>query len=193
MSTTTITSIELESYPRTSRSWTDEQRIDRIYNEPHSSSDQQEINSLEPTDGGSSAWKLLLGAFLFEAILWGNSNSKSVHCSQLIFVIGFALSFGVFQNYYSRLPEFANNPFIPYVGSISTGISFLGAPIMAPLVKRFPKYQRHMIFLGWPVCILGILAGSFVNTLPGLIMTQGVLYGGIYTRFDMVEYMTDGL
>jgi hypothetical protein len=104
---------------------------------------------------------------------------------------GFALSFGVFQNYYSRLPQFANNPFIPYVGSISTGISLLGAPIMAPLVKRFPKYQRHMIWMGWPVCIAGVLAGSFVDTLLGLVMTQGVMYGGIYTLLRLFKLMSD--
>jgi hypothetical protein len=49
---------------------------------------------------------------------------------------------------------------------------------MAPLVMRFPKYQRYMIWVGWCICILGILAGSFMDTLPGLIMTQGVTYGG---------------
>ena len=48
---------------------------------------------------------------------------------------------------------------------------------MAPLVKRFPKYQRQMIWAGWTICILGILLGSFANSLPGLIMTQGVMYG----------------
>ena len=63
---------------------------------------------------------------------------------------------------------------------------------MAPLVKRFPKYQRLMIFIGWPICILGILAGSFVNTLPGLIMTQGVMYGGSYARMWLYEALTDG-
>lgn len=101
--------------------------------------------------------------------------------SELSSRIGFALSYGVFQNYYSRLPEFENSPFIPYVGSISTGLSFLGAPFMVPFVKRFPKYQRQMIWVGWLICILGILAGSFVDSLPGLIVTQGVTYAGAYT------------
>lgn len=33
--------------------------------------------SLEPADGGPSAWKLLIAAFMFEAILWGASRSSS--------------------------------------------------------------------------------------------------------------------
>lgn len=56
---------------------------------------------------------------------------------------------------------------------------------MAPLVKRFPRYQRHMVWVGWPICILGILAGSFMDTLPGLIMTQGVMYGG---KFSLISH-----
>jgi len=49
---------------------------------------------------------------------------------------------------------------------------------MAPLVKRYPKYQMHMIWLGWPLCIIGLVAGSFATTLPALIVTQGMMYGG---------------
>ena len=28
-------------------------------------------NRLKPVDGGSAAWRVLLAAFMFEAILWG--------------------------------------------------------------------------------------------------------------------------
>jgi hypothetical protein len=90
---------------------------------------------------------------------------------------GFSLSYGVFQNYYSHVPAFANSKLIPIVGTIASGIAYLGAPFMVPLVKRFPKYQKHMIWFGWLLCISGLVAGSFVNTLPGLIITQGIMYG----------------
>jgi hypothetical protein len=58
---------------------------------------------------------------------------------------GFSLSFGIFQNYYAHVPEFADSSLIPFVGSIATGIAFLGAPFMTPVVKRYPKYQVYMI------------------------------------------------
>jgi hypothetical protein len=61
---------------------------------------------------------------------------------------GFPLSFGVFQNYYSRLPQFADSPYIPIVGTIASGISYLGAPLVTPLIKRYPRYQRQMILVG---------------------------------------------
>lgn len=34
-----------------------------------------------------------------------------------------------------------------------------------------------MIWIGWPFCILGLLAGSFANDLGTLVLTQGVCYG----------------
>ncbi|OQE38559.1 hypothetical protein PENCOP_c008G05011 [Penicillium coprophilum] len=115
---------------------------------------------LEPTDHGPAAWKLLGTAFVFEALLWG-----------------FPLSFGVFQNYYSELPEFAGNPYISVVGTVASGISYLGAPFTAPFIKRFQKYQRQMIWIGWPICIIALISGSFASTLETLILTQGVAYG----------------
>lgn len=61
---------------------------------------------------------------------------------------------------------------------MATGIAFLGGPFMTPLVKRFPKYHMHMVLVGWPLCIAGLVAGSFATTLPTLIVTQGIMYGG---------------
>jgi hypothetical protein len=33
--------------------------------------------SLEPADGGASAWRVLIGAFVFEAILWGKFSEHN--------------------------------------------------------------------------------------------------------------------
>lgn len=118
------------------------------------------VHQHQPTDRGPAAWKLLGVAFVFEALLWG-----------------FPLSFGVFQDYYSNLPEFAGNRYVSVVGTVATGLSYLGAPLALPLIKRFQKYQRQMIWIGWPLCLAGLVAGSFTSTLEGLILTQGVAYG----------------
>lgn len=70
----------------------------------------------------------------------------------------------------------------------------MGAPIIIPLTKRFTKYRNRMIWFGcWyqytclihsrplipsgPLCILGLVAGSFAQTLGALIFTQGIMYG----------------
>ncbi|TEY50410.1 hypothetical protein BOTCAL_0277g00080 [Botryotinia calthae] len=116
---------------------------------------------LKPVDGGPAAWRLLIGAFVFEAILWG-----------------FPISFGVFQDYYFTLPQFVTSKSqIALIGTISQGLCYLGAPLSASLTKRFPKHQTHQIWFGLPICILGLVAGSFCDTVQGLIWTQGVMYG----------------
>ncbi|KAG4442513.1 hypothetical protein IFR05_002013 [Cadophora sp. M221] len=118
------------------------------------------IQQLLPADGGPAAWRLLIAAFVFEALLWG-----------------FPISFGVFQDYYSKQPEFEGSSQIALVGTMAQGLCYLGAPLSAMLTKRFPKYHRQQIWVGWPICIGGLVAASFTSSVGGLIATQGVMYG----------------
>ncbi|OLN81442.1 Monocarboxylate transporter 4 [Colletotrichum chlorophyti] len=131
----------------------------------HTDTEEEEVNDtlihvLPPTDKGSAAWKFLLSSFVIEALLWG-----------------FPLTFGVFQEYYSSQPQFEGNPNIAVIGTVSTSIYFLGAPLAAPLVKRFHRWQKHMVIVGWAVCVASLVGASFANSVSGLIATQGVLYG----------------
>lgn len=141
---------------------------------PYQSPDDIELETLEPgtetfadqtstgplIDGGRQAWRLLLAAFVFESLLWG-----------------FPLSFGVFQSYYSTLDTFHNSRYISIVGTTASGISYLGAPLVIPLIQRWKTYRTQMILVGWPLCIISLVAGSFANELGTLVLTQGVLYG----------------
>lgn len=137
-----------------------DQHAEDLEPNPGGTSVSEIASSLPPTDRGLAAWRLLLSAFVFEALLWG-----------------FPLSFGVFQDYYSRLPEFRDNPYISVVGTVASGISYLSAPVIMPLTRRWSKHRTHMILVGWPLCIAGLVAGSFANELSTLILTQGVMYG----------------
>ncbi|KAF7548522.1 hypothetical protein G7046_g8650 [Stylonectria norvegica] len=116
--------------------------------------------TLPPVDKGLEAWKYLFACFMVEAVVWG-----------------FPVTFGVFQEYYSRQPEFENDPRIPIIGSVVTSMCFLGGPIATPLVKRYQRWQRHMIFGGFAIVIVSLVAASFAESVPGLIGTQGFLYG----------------
>ncbi|TEA22331.1 MFS transporter asaE [Colletotrichum sidae] len=116
--------------------------------------------SLPPTDQGPEAWKFLFASFVIEAVLWG-----------------FPLTFGVFQEYYSAQPQFSGNSDIAVIGTVSTSIYFLFAPLAAPLVRRFNAWQRHMVVAGWAVCVASLVGASFSDSVPGLIATQGALYG----------------
>ncbi|TDZ54507.1 MFS transporter asaE [Colletotrichum trifolii] len=116
--------------------------------------------SLPPTDQGPEAWKFLFASFVIEAVLWG-----------------FPLTFGVFQEYYSAQPQFSGNSDIAVIGTVSTSIYFLLAPLAAPLVRRFNAWQRHMVVAGWAICVASLVGASFSDSVPGLIATQGALYG----------------
>lgn len=96
------------------------------------------------------------------------------------------MSFGVFQDYYAKLPEFMGNPYIPVVGTMASGIPYLGGPVMAFFVRRYPVYRLHIIWTGWLLCILGLIAGSFADSLGSLIFTQGIMYGGEYKSLSNV-------
>ncbi|RDW63521.1 MFS general substrate transporter-44 [Coleophoma cylindrospora] len=126
----------------------------------HFEPDNVVVQQLKPTDGGLAAWRLLVAAFIFEALLWG-----------------FPISYGVFQDYYSSLPQFAGDSRVALIGTIAQGFYYIGSPFSATITKRFPKYQRHQILLGWPLCIFGLVAGSYTSTINGLVATQGVMYG----------------
>ncbi|KAJ8098320.1 MFS general substrate transporter [Lipomyces tetrasporus] len=122
------------------------------------SSSQQE---LKPVDQGRDAWVVLIAGFVFEAVFWG-----------------FPMCFGVFQNYYSHVPEFKyDSAKIPLVGTLAQALYYLGAPFSAVLTKLFPKFQRQQIWVGWSLCIVSLLTASFTTSVNGLIGTQGLLYG----------------
>ena len=119
------------------------------------------LQQLRPADGGFSAWTVLMASFIFEGLFWG-----------------FPTAYGVFQNYYSTLPQFRQNTLqVALIGTLAQGIYYLGAPASAALTKRYPRYRHQQIWLGWSMCIFGLLAASFADTVAGLICTQGVLYG----------------
>ncbi|KAK3058804.1 hypothetical protein LTR09_000369 [Extremus antarcticus] len=148
---TSPTTFELDDVTRTGVAYN---------NEAGDTESTSNAQSLPPADGGRAAWRLLLAAFVFEALLWG-----------------FPLSFGVFQNYYSQQPQFKDSPYIAVVGTIASGMSYLAAPIIIPFIRRFSRYRRMMIWIGWPICLLGLVAGSFARSLGALIVTQGLMYG----------------
>ncbi|KAL2798029.1 MFS general substrate transporter [Aspergillus keveii] len=117
---------------------------------------------LKPTDRGRHAWTVLIAGVVFEALFWG-----------------FPMSFGVFQNYYSNIPEFQkDSDNIPLVGTLAQALYYLGAPISAILTKKFPKRQRLQIWIGWPFCVLGLLAASFTSMVnEWFVARKGMAFG----------------
>jgi MFS family permease len=84
----------------------------------------------------------------------------------------------VFQEHYSHHPDFeTQQDNVAVAGTLATSIYFLGAPLATPLVKRFQRWQTHMIVAGWLCCVASLVGASFVSSVAGLVATQGAMYG----------------
>lgn len=126
--------------------------------------DQHELGrtefTLPPTDRGREAWLVVIGAFVVEALLWG-----------------FAFTFGLFQEYYTNLPQFKGQESqIATIGTAATGLMYLGAPVALTLCRQYPNRRRQAMALGVVIMTIAFITASFSNSVAQLIATQGILY-----------------
>ncbi|PVH87663.1 MFS general substrate transporter [Cadophora sp. DSE1049] len=145
------------------------------------STESSESAKIPRADGGRDAWLFLAACFAFEALVWG-----------------FPFSFGVFQSYYSTHAPFSNNHRgIAAVGTCSTGVMYLFAPISLHILESFPSIRRFSSIVGLVIATGALVASSFSTQVWHLIATQGVLYaiGGslLYspTMFYLDEWFVD--
>lgn len=115
---------------------------------------------LPPVDGGRGAWTYLFGTWLLEAMVWG-----------------FPLSFGVFQDYYSKHEIFRESNLIPTIGALATGVTYLGMPLTNPIAMRWPQHRRTMVVVGYSMCLIGIFGASFAREAWELLVFQGLVFG----------------
>lgn len=126
------------------------------------SDDGSEASStdLPPVDGGRGAWTYLFGTWLLEAMVWG-----------------FPLSFGVFQEYYSKHELFKESSLIPTIGALATGVTYLGMPLTNPIATKWPQHRRKMVVVGYSMCIIGLVGASFAQKAWQLLIFQGLVFG----------------
>ncbi|KUJ12299.1 MFS general substrate transporter [Mollisia scopiformis] len=118
--------------------------------------------TIPPADGGKGAWLFLAGCFVFEALVWGKS---------------FPFSFGVFQSYYTTHPPFSLSPNgIAAIGTCSSGVMYLIAPITLYALEYYPSIRRLSSIMGLAIAVTALIASSFATKVWQLILTQGILY-----------------
>lgn len=133
--------------------------------------------SLPPADRGSAAWLVVIGGFIVEALLWG-----------------FAFTFGLFQEYYTSLPEFAGQESsIASIGTAATGLMYLGAPVALTFCRQYPHLRRQAMALGTVIMTVAFISASFAGSVAGLIATQGVLYaiGGSMIYYPVFVFIDE--
>lgn len=62
------------------------------------------------------------------------------------------------------------------VGVLSTGVLYLGLPVMGPITTRFLVWRRTFVAGGLTIQVGSLVAASFANSTPILIATQGFLF-----------------
>lgn len=132
--------------------------------------------SLPPVDGGKQAWCFLAAAFCVDALIWG--LIPCLYATELMLtLLGFPLTFGVFQNYYSTHPPFAGANNIAVIGTCATGVMYFTAPLIIFALRIVPWYTRWAPTVGLVIACFALAMSSFSTKVPHLIVTQGILYG----------------
>ncbi|KAH7117704.1 major facilitator superfamily domain-containing protein [Dendryphion nanum] len=132
--------------------------------------------SLPPVDGGKDAWLFLAAAFVVEVLVWG-----------------FPSAYGIFQDYYTTHPPFAGSSNITLIGTCAMGLMYLSAPLVFGLLQRYPQSRRPSIVVGLVIMCLSLGLSSLSQTVPHLIVTQGIFYaiGGSLTYSPTIQFMDE--
>ncbi|KAG9495759.1 hypothetical protein J7337_012317 [Fusarium musae] len=90
---------------------------------------------------------------------------------------GYSVSFGIFQEYYSRPGSpisTASSGTIATIGALQQGVMYLMMPFAFLILTRYPRLRHLCGPLGLAVTVASLTASAFVNTIAGLIATQGI-------------------
>lgn len=107
---------------------------------------------------------------------------------------GFAVSFGVLQEYYTNHEPFSSNPAgIPAIGTTATGIMYLLMPTYFLILQRWPALKAWSTRCSVLVVTAALLGASFAQNVSHLIGCQGVLFaiGGNMMFTPTVTYLDE--
>lgn len=71
---------------------------------------------------------------------------------------------------------FAGQGGIAAIGTTSTGIMYLTMPLFLWIFRRWPKMRRWSLWSSVPIVAISLVGASFANTVPQLLVTQGIFY-----------------
>lgn len=111
-----------------------------------------------PKDTGRVAITMMIASLFLDGSTFGN-----------------LLAYGIFQDYYQT--KFTDPNTASWIGALAQGVSYLGAPLVTWCCQRYSLPPTFYIRIGFALCVLSLLVSAFITSLPGLIFTQGLLYG----------------
>ncbi|KAL1675151.1 major facilitator superfamily domain-containing protein [Schizophyllum commune] len=137
------------------------------------------VSQLPPVDGGFGAWSFLAAAFMVETIAWA-----------------FSTAYGTLLYAYMEDPNFGSQPnatsLLALIGPIGSGIMYCLCPALNPLLTRYPRAARPIVWAGTLICFVSLFASSYARTVVQLVALQGVLYsiGGTMVYVPTIFYMS---
>ncbi|KAJ3986211.1 MFS general substrate transporter [Lentinula detonsa] len=143
----------------------------------HPVSESLDVASLHPADAGFHAWAYLGSAWVLDCFLWG-----------------LPFSYGVFLKYYSvSSPVFNHDSLtlLTLAGTLSTGILYMSSILLLPVLNRYPHRKTSVMFVGYVLCIGGLVGAAFSQSPQELILTQGILFsvGGSLLYYPMLTWL----
>lgn len=149
----------------------------------HSSPEKKDLCTPE-TDTSWAAYRVFIATVLCEALLFSLCSLLDHIYSRLILTTmtstgptGICLSFGVFQDYYTHRASLQDSEHSSWIGVLSAGIPYLGAPLLTYCCETFTIPRHHYIYVGWVLCLVGLLSSAFCHNMDSLIATQGLTFG----------------
>lgn len=92
---------------------------------------------------------------------------------------GYSVSFGIFQEYYSRPPSpisSASSGTIATIGALQQGVMYLMMPFTFLILTKYPRLRQYCGPVGLLITTSSLTASAFVDSVAGLIATQGAIY-----------------
>lgn len=121
------------------------------------------VEVVEPPDGGSRAWLVMISAFLCNGVIFGIINTYSVLHSFL-------------QDKLKEQQDTEASSKAALVGSLTIGTTFLLSPVAGMLTDKIGL--RRTTFIGGVLSASGLFLSSFcTQKIEALYLTYGIMFG----------------
>lgn len=120
---------------------------------------------------------VLLGSAILQLPIWGKDGGTRPRLSVKLTSIGFAMNYGVFQEYYSSNWTLRGSRDVTgIIGTTSNGVMYLSMPFLFALfTKRWARWRQTATVFGAALTCLSFILSSFSTHVWHLVVTQGVL------------------
>ncbi|KAL1669918.1 major facilitator superfamily domain-containing protein [Schizophyllum commune] len=157
----------------------EEMDLNRISSTTSRTSAPTAVSELPPVDRGFGAWSFLAAAFMVETIVWG-----------------FPTAYGTLLEAYLADPLYNSQSGatsqLALIGPLISGVMHCSSPLINPMLYRYPRCGRPLVWAGMMLCAVSLFASSYARTVPQLLALQGVIYsiGGSLFYAPIIFYMS---